>query len=970
MSALIAQTRTLPYNPVTAEYSNALDRIIFIAANPNQLHIFDPVNNSDTAVNLPKAPLSLSISLDGMHAAVGHDALISYVNLQTASLEKTLASTSTVTSLVLGNDYVYVLTYSSGTQWVQISTGASGSYGIYTGSAGRLHPSGTAIYTTDDGITPETLRDLNVSTGPVTAMNGGPYTGDYPVCGGVWFSPDGSRVYVGCAMAYQANPQDATLGINFLGSATLDRKADGLYWTPFAGTSQIRSLTESATLGRIAIIPPNQGYISPPVKDNQVLLYDSAYLEPAGLFQLPDFEINGKSYPAHGQQAFYNQASAALFVVVQAEPASPLPNPFAVEIFPVGDPPPCAPTFSAARSTLAAAGTIATVDIKAPATCIYQASSTVDWIQLISGAYGSGNGTLTFVVRPNSGAERTGDIKLGGQTYAVTQPAAPAPSNAFMRLGYSVAGAGYSKSLDKVIAIVSDPKELHILDPISASDRVVPLPKPPFFLSVSPDGLSAAVGFAGWVSIVDLSTATITSTVQVFTDAHTLVMAGNGYLYAYPQNAVGNQFSTQIATGNINLANATYDGRYPQLYIDGTAFYTEGSKWDISEGPASLINENFSACAPFWLTEDGNRMITSCGKAYTTSPVPALDVQYNGSFSNATSIQWAAESVKWHSTAVIPSAMSGTDNSGDEFLQMYGDVYLGYAGDLSLHTFTVGSTAYAGHGRYVFWNGSEDNLIVLEQADSTADLTADYAVAVYHLTTLKADCSYSLGADSGSFDNNGGLNTVSVSTGAACTWDAVPDVSWITVDSGAIGFGSNSVEYSVAPNSGSMSRIGSVVIGGQHFIVVQGGSASSGKFINAVEPSSGSGSKKTFTVVYSDTAGAASLKSVSASFSIPDATTNSCALSYSVAANQISLLDDASTASTTATPGMAATLQNSQCALDVAGVTATSNGHTLILTLPMTFEPAYAGAKNIYLSATDISGAQSGSQKQGTWTIP
>jgi hypothetical protein len=969
-SALTAQTRPLPYNPVTAEYSNALDRIIFISANPNQLHIFDPVNNSDSAVNLPKPPLSLSVSLDGMYAAVGHDALISYVNLQTAALEKTLASSSTVTSLVLGNDYVYILTYQSGTQWVQISTGATGSYGIYNGTAGRLHPSGTALYTSDNGLSVDQLEDLDVSTGPVTGANAGPYFGDYPVCGGVWFSPDGSRVYVGCAMAYQANPQDATLSANS-SAPVLDTKADGLYWTPFAGTSQIRSLTESATLGRIAVIPPNQGSITPPVKDNQVLLYDSAYIEPAGVFQLPNFEINGKSYPAHGQQVFYNQASTALYVVVQAEPSSPLPNPFAVEIFPVGNPPACAPTFSAARSTLAASGTVATVGIKAPGTCIYQASSTVNWIQLVSGAYGSGDGTLTFVVRPNSGPERTGDIKLGGQTYAVTQTAAPAPSKTFERLGYSVVGAGYSKSLDKVITIVSNPKELHILDPISASDQVVPLPKPPVFLSISPDGLSAAVGLAGWVSIVNLSTATITSTVQVFTDVHTLVLGGNGYFYAYPQNAVGFLFSTQIATGSINLANGIYNGRYPQLYVDGTEFYTEDSKWSISQGPASLISEDPSGFfPPIWLTEDGSRMITSYGKAYTTSPVPALDLLYAGSFSNATYIQWAAEAVKWHSTAVIPSAVSGTDNNGDEFLQMYGDAFLGYAGDLSLPMFTVGSTAYAGHGRYVFWNKSEDNLIVLEQADSTAKLTADYGVAVYHLTTSKAGCSYALGADSGSFDNNGGLNTVSVSTGAECTWDAVPNVSWITVDSGAIGFGSNSVEYSVAANSGSMSRIGSLVVGGQPFLIVQGGSASSGKFINAVEPRSGSGSKQSFTVVYSDTAGAASLKSVSASFSVPHATTNACMLSYNVATNQISLQNDASTASTTATPGTAVTLQNSQCALNVAAVTVTASGNTLILTLPMTFESAYAGTKNIYLSATDVSGAKSGSQKQGAWTVP
>src|ERR1700722_9696612 len=187
--AVGSQTVALPYVPVTAEYSNSLDRIIFIAANPNQLHIFDPATNTDTAVNLPKPPLSLSVSLDGLHAAVGHDALISYVNLQTASLEKTLAATATVNSLVLGNDYVYILSYSGGTGWIQISTGTSNAMGVYNGTSGRLHPSGTAIYTTEDGLSPEHLQDLDVSTGPVTNAAQGPYHGEYPVCGGVWFSP-------------------------------------------------------------------------------------------------------------------------------------------------------------------------------------------------------------------------------------------------------------------------------------------------------------------------------------------------------------------------------------------------------------------------------------------------------------------------------------------------------------------------------------------------------------------------------------------------------------------------------------------------------------------------------------------------------------------------------------------------------------------------------------------------------------
>ena len=36
----------------------------------------------------------------------------------------------------------------------------------------------------------------------------------------------------------------------------------------------------------------------------------------------------------------------------------------------------------------------------------------------------------------------------------------------------------------------------------------------------------------------------------------------------------------------------------------------------------------------------------------------------------------------------------------------------------------------------------------------------------------------------------------------------------------------------------------------------------------------------------------------------------------------------------------------------------------------MTFQPSYAGAKNIYLYASDVSGASTGWQQLGVWTVP
>jgi hypothetical protein len=140
----------------------------------------------------------------------------------------------------------------------------------------------------------------------------------------------------------------------------------------------------------------------------------------------------------------------------------------------------------------------------------------------------------------------------------------------------------------------------------------------------------------------------------------------------------------------------------------------------------------------------------------------------------------------------------------------------------------------------------------------------------------------------------------------------------------------------------------------------------------SVTPGSGSGARETFALQYSDTGGAASLQQVWVYFdaALANPASNACMLYYSAATNQINLLNDNATAWLAATPEAATTLQNSQCSLDVAATTVSLNANTLTLSLAMTFQPSYAGAKSIYLYASDVSGAATGWQQLGAWTVP
>ena len=70
------------------------------------------------------------------------------------------------------------------------------------------------------------------------------------------------------------------------------------------------------------------------------------------------------------------------------------------------------------------------------------------------------------------------------------------------------------------------------------------------------------------------------------------------------------------------------------------------------------------------------------------------------------------------------------------------------------------------------------------------------------------------------------------------------------------------------------------------------------------------------------------------------------------------------------TLGAASTLQNSQCAVSLAGSSAALNGNTLTLNLAMTFKPSYAGNKNIYMYAASAAAGVSGWQDRGDWAVP
>lgn len=85
----------------------------------------------------------------------------------------------------------------------------------------------------------------------------------------------------------------------------------------------------------------------------------------------------------------------------------------------------CNPSISPSSQSVAAAGASGSVTVTAASGCTWTATSGTGWINITSGATGSGGGSVGYSIDSNGGAtQRTGTATIAGQVFSVTQAAA------------------------------------------------------------------------------------------------------------------------------------------------------------------------------------------------------------------------------------------------------------------------------------------------------------------------------------------------------------------------------------------------------------------------------------------------------------------------------------------------------------------------------------------------------------------
>jgi Zn-dependent metalloprotease len=95
-------------------------------------------------------------------------------------------------------------------------------------------------------------------------------------------------------------------------------------------------------------------------------------------------------------------------------------------------------------------------------------------------------------------------------------------------------------------------------------------------------------------------------------------------------------------------------------------------------------------------------------------------------------------------------------------------------------------------------------------------------------TDCGGTCTFAISPASASSPSTGGTGTVTVTATAGCSWSAVSNAAFITITSGASGTGNGTVGYSVASNTATTSRTGTLTIAGLTFTVTQAGTTCGG----------------------------------------------------------------------------------------------------------------------------------------------
>jgi hypothetical protein len=428
----------------------------------------------------------------------------------------------------------------------------------------------------------------------------------------------------------------------------------------------------------------------------------------------------------------------------------------------------CSYALIPASQSMPAEGGAGTVTMTGTVDCNWTAASSAPWLTIAGGASGSGGGTISYSVAPNGGGDRTGTITAGGQTFTVSQAGLPctytlAPTSQILTATAAAATVNVNAGTDCAWAAVSSHEWLTIDDGASGSGSGT--------ISYSVSENTASVWRTGSITVagqrLTVSQAGTPCTFTLDSTTQSMPAAGGTGMVGLTTNADCFWLASSQASW-LTITSGT----------SGAGSRTFSFSVAPNTGTASRTGTLTIAGQVFTVTQDG-----AAGCAYALAPasqsMPADGGAGTISMTTTAGCSWTAVSnAAW---IAVTAGASGTD-----------------AG-------TIGYSVAA--------NTGSSRTGTISAGGQTFTVTQEAGEA----------CAYVLAPTSQIIAAAGGAATVGVTAGAACSWSAESSLSWVSIASGATGAGNGTVGYTVAPNTGTTWRTGTLTIAGQKFTVSQSG---------------------------------------------------------------------------------------------------------------------------------------------------
>ena len=312
----------LDHDVIDAEYSKSQDLLVMVSANPvNAIYVFDTVTGIERRRNLVSTPTSVSIAPDGLTAAVGHDALISIVDLANVGVPGTPApkrlNVSTIVFDIVLDGAGYVHAFPLTDQWqaphsVEIATNIEtlGTPFLYAGARARLAPGTTWIYTADNGLSPSDIAKWDITSGTATRLYDSPYHGDFAMCGDVWFNEGGTRMYTPCGNTFRVRANPAQ---DMVYAGALDLSSGDFYGFLIQSLSQSDAADEIALIEydgyNCSIFPEEEPCIT------HLALYEADFLNHRATYSIRPITVGDDDYAQRGLFVFHDSAGSRKYMI-------------------------------------------------------------------------------------------------------------------------------------------------------------------------------------------------------------------------------------------------------------------------------------------------------------------------------------------------------------------------------------------------------------------------------------------------------------------------------------------------------------------------------------------------------------------------------------------------------------------------------------------------------------------------------